>query len=184
MTKATGRLMSYRGLFFTIFFLLVFTGPALAWTISANFENRTVGQKANGQSGFHEAGTATLYSTDVAHGGAQSAKITWTEGITGFGIAHGALNYPVPITGGGEVWARGYFYFPSGWDWTYSPVIKVLRIHVANSAGTNVGYISIMSNNSGKLVISNEVAFYQLTTGTSFDIGQWQNLEIYVKFSL
>lgn len=173
--------------------LTIFLGMSLftsertfAWTMTADFENGTIGSKAQGTSGFSGAGTATTYSADQSVKGSKSAKMVWPAGSEGFGVCHGEFKYPNTVGNGGEVWARGYFYFASPWSWnnnSTSQFIKILRIHMANSAGQNAGYHSFIANGNGKVIASNEIADYGPVLSTSYDVGKWQCIEIYVKLS-
>jgi hypothetical protein len=175
------------------------TNKVCAWTINANFESGTNQTKAQGLSGFQNAGTATFFTSDNHAKGLKSAKILWTQGSDGWGVGHGAFFYPQHVTDGQEVWARGYYYFASPWSFKSTPVSKILRIHIANSSGTNVGYHSILaggdvnawdsilkktSSTLGYIVANNEVSPNQPNTGVMLDIDKWQCLEIYVKLSM
>jgi hypothetical protein len=170
--------------------LLFSSGQALAWTVAANFENGTVGAKAVSASGFTDAGAQTVVTSGIAANGSKSAKMTWHSGDTGFSNNMGYIDYP-NIGYGSEIWARGYFYFASPWSWTCSPVIKIFRIHVADSGGGNLGYISIFAGPSGEIMYSNEVSGLsgfqdsgsQYGTGAYFNTNTWQCFELYIKFS-
>lgn len=157
-------------------------GQAFAWTVAANFESGTVGNKAEGTSGFTEAGSQTILSSEKSASGSKSAKMTWPQGSDGWGIAHGYLDYP-NVANESEIWARAYFYFASPWSWSCNPVSKVIRLHIAHSNGSNAGYHSILLNSAGNIVVSNEIADIQPDTGVKFDIDKWQSIEMYVKLS-
>lgn len=165
--------------------ILILTIPSLAlsWTETANFDSGAVGQVANGSDGFDGAGTATLYSDTYAHSGTQSARMTWLTGDAGFDENHG-VNYLSSVTDGGEIWARVYYYFPTGFDFTCTPVNKILRLHVyASDGSTNRGHISIFSGSAGQVKYSNEVDATEPYTGESFGTGSWDSYELYVRFS-
>lgn len=171
------------GSILTAVFLLG-AGQASAWTVKADFDSGTTGSRAKGTSGFDYAGAATLFSTDKATSGSKSAKMTWPEGHEGWGVAHGEFTYPSVVTNGGEVWARGNFYFATPWSWACSPVVKVLRgVHVSTSSGSHIGYHSVFANSLGEIVHSNEPGDKQTSTGVKFDIDKWQSIEMYVKLS-
>lgn len=166
--------------------IFLFTsGQALAWTLAADFEKGPVGNKAQGESGFSFAGTATTFASDRAHSGTKSAKIAWPKGSEGWGIAHGELALPSAITEGQEVWVRGYYYFASPWSWG-SGYVKVLRLVTLSSNGSSSGLIGIVENN-GEIIFSNEpdtsFTYDDTLTKVSYDVGRWQCLEVYVKFS-
>jgi hypothetical protein len=175
----------------TLFAIILFaSGEALAWTVKADFESGTVGAIAKGASGFTDAGSQTVFHSGMSANSSKSAKMVWSAGDTGFSNTMGMIDYP-DIGYGSEIWARGYFYFSSPWSWTCSPVIKILRIHVNRSDGSNLGYLSFFSGGSGEILYSNEVsglAGYtdqgqEERTGAYFTKDAWQCIEIYVKFS-
>lgn len=157
------------------------SGRAFAWTVSSTFEGGSIGSLANGTNGFNYAGSQTFYDNTHVHTGSMAAKMHWinTNGAGGFGSEHG--EYDV-ATYSNEIWLRGYFYFPSGFNFSASPVVKFLRVK------SNANYVSVFFNagpnaNTGKLLQSNEIAGTQndissalLTTGT------WHCVEQYVKF--
>lgn len=164
--------------------MLSFCIPVHAFTFTADFESCTLGTEASGTSGFDNAGTETLCSDIEANSGTQSALFNWlvTNG-TGFATTTGVVGVPETVTEGNDVWARGYFYFPVGWDWTCDPVIKILRVHVVDAVGSNVGHVSVFGHSTGIIRYSNEVSGPIFNTSTLFDIGAWQTIEIYVHTS-
>jgi hypothetical protein len=78
---------------------------------------------------------------------------------------------------------RGYYFFKTPWDWTTPTFIKVMRIHVATSTGSNIGYQSLLSDGGGQIVGNTEVADRNYYTSTYYDINRWQSIEMYVRFS-
>lgn len=153
---------------------------AQAWTVTADFEQGKVGDRANGLSGLGYATTQTFYSDTRASSGAKSARVTFIKGNEeGTG---GSSGYP-NVSEGGEVWARGYFYFASPFNWACSPVVKIFRIRVSTASNNHVGWHSVFADSEGQISLSNEVQSYQPKTNVYFDINQWQSIEIYVKFS-
>ncbi len=150
----------------------------LAWTMTADFEKGSIGQKVNETSGFS---ADFVYSNTPANSGAKSAKASFSPSVT----PGGYQPFPTHVGNSGEIWARGYFYFKSPWSWSCSPVVKIFRgAHIANSGGTNVGYLSIYADAAGKIQMSNEPGNYQdYSSTTSYDIDKWQCLEMYVKLS-
>src|SRR3989339_1817591 len=161
-------------------------GQVFAWTKTADFESGTVGQRAQGTSGFTSAGSATTFSTDRAAAGTKSAKMLWSSGSTGFAVDHGTIVNPQRVNNGQEIWARGYYYFASPWDWsngTNSQFIKIFRFHIANSSGGHAGYLSIIADGAGHILPSNEMVSGNKTISTTLDINAWQYLEMYVKLS-
>jgi hypothetical protein len=163
-----------------LIFLLAVPLVAGAWTVTADFEQGTLGARADGASGFGYATTQTFYSDTRSFSGSKSAIAGFLVGIeTGAG---GSMGLPY-VSEGGEIWARGYYYFSSPWSWSASPVSKILRIKVLTSSGSHVAWHSIIASSTGKIILSNEVQAYQPTSAVDFDINQWQSLELYVKFS-
>jgi hypothetical protein len=158
--------------------VLFVAGQAFAWTLQADFESGTVGKLAQGTSGFSDAGSATTFSSDLAAYGSKSAKMVWAKGTEGFSSCRGTFDFPSTVGNGGELWIRGYFWFPSNWDWDSSPVVKVMRIHMSGG-----GYHSIFAHYSGRIRSSNEIVSYEYNTSTYFTLGGWQSLEMYIKFA-
>jgi len=163
-------------------FSLLVSGQAFAWTINSNFESGTVGSLAQGTSGFDYAASRTTFASGVANSGSKSAKMAWQAGDEGFSSCTGQFNFPSAVTNGGEVWARGYFYFASPWTWSSAgggyKIIKIFRL-LSNSGGMD----SIFADSDGAVVLSNEPAQVQTVLNAPMDIGKWQCLEIYVKAS-
>jgi len=56
-------------------------------------------------------------------------------------------------------------------------------VAVLTSGGVGVGYLSVFADTNGMILLSNEVQGYQPSTGVSFDVNNWQSIEMYVKFS-
>jgi len=175
-TKTRNILIMLTTLSLTVLFA---SGLAFAWTKSADFENGSNGSLAQGTSGFDFAGSQTFYSNTYAHTGNTSAKMHWTAGAEGFATEHGEFNFPI-VNSGSEIWARGYFYFPAGFNFKANPVSKFIRIR------TPTGYDSVFFNTdatgNGKLVLSNEPGNYQLDLADSYmSRGVWHCVELYVK---
>jgi len=167
-------------LFVAIFY---FTIPSFSWTITSDFEQGQEGLGAYGVSGFHGAGSRTLYSTERASSGQMSAKMKWVKGSTGWAECHGRYTYPEPLREGDEIWLRGYFYFQSPWSWRCAPRVKILRVHVRGMKGEHKGYLSVLASNGGIITLSNEVDSYEPTLGVYFNLDRWQCVEMYIKFS-
>lgn len=163
------------------------SGQAFAWTRSSNFESGTVGQNAIGASGFDYAGTATTYSSDYAVAGTKSTKMVWAQGAEGFAVDHGEYSIPT-VSSEQSIWIRGYFYFPSGFDFTAAPVCKFIRLKLSTG-----GYISLFFNANipstptvGKLVESNDSVAHSLQMdipNSSISTGSWHCVEMNVKLS-
>lgn len=181
MKKITGTQKTFTVLKVLLVTILFTSGQAFAWTKTATFESGTVGSAAQGTSGFDNIYGGTVFSSDMASLGTKSAKLPWSLGEISEG---GGFAFPQNVTDGTEVWARADYYFKSPWSWTCSPVIKLLRgVHVQNSAGSNVGWLSVFANSNGSISPSNEPAGVQVYTNTTFDVDKWQSIEMYVKLS-
>lgn len=160
---------------------LLGSGQAFAWTKTATFESETVGAKAVGGTSFEVASPTTTITTDMVANGSKAAKMYHAAGDGG---VMGYVSFPSAVGSGGEIWARGNFYFASPWNWACNPVIKVLRgAHIANSSGGNVGYLSVFADAQGNILLSNEPAGVQKSSGVKFDVDKWQSIEMYVKIS-
>jgi hypothetical protein len=161
-----------------------FSGEALAWTTSADFEAGTEGQLAQGASGFAYAGSATTFSSDKTVNGTKSAKVIWPQGSNGWTIAHGELPLKSNVTNGQEIWMRGYYYFRSPWSWNTE--VKIQRLGVMFQNGTHTGWISILAQGN-TFVLSIETdesqAWEDARVPANFDIDVWQCVELYVNFS-
>ncbi|HKN19730.1 MAG TPA: hypothetical protein VJW95_08025, partial [Dissulfurispiraceae bacterium] len=142
-----------------------------------------------------QAFSETLFSNMIAHSGTQSAAVNFTpDANDAWGESGGIEAWPTGIAKGGQVWARGYFYFQSPWSWICSPVVKIFRIHLQDSSGNNAGYVSLFADSTGAIVLSNEPDTYQsndpgpgqqsaIVVPAAYDINAWQCLELYVYFS-
>lgn len=160
-----------------------FAWQAFAWTISRDFEGGTVGQVATGTSGFFWVNSGNIkFSNSVVHNGTKSVAAQFTSGsVDTTGATFEGNN--ATVSEGGEAWYRGYFYFPTGWKW--NGTTKIMRFQ------TPRGYLSVLSGN-GSIQASNEPAVYAgydgqpgilEATGSNFDTGKWQCIEMYVKLS-
>jgi len=176
---------------------------AFCWTITADFEQGTLGTRADGPSGLTNAnlsgGTlANWYDNTHVFSGSKAMKTFFKAGSTGSpGVAYstgGQITFPSRITNGDEIWGRFYLYLPSSasWSWVCNPAVKVFRLaHICNSSGTGLGYVSVFNYWSGgsaynNIAISNEIAGLvnnERITGSQFDYGQWQCIELYIKLS-
>ncbi len=174
-------------------FFLMNASIASAWTWNANFDSGTPGTRALGTSGFNglDTGTLTVFSNVHSHSGSQACLFPWTTGTTGYNEFTGEINYPSSVAQGGEIWLRAYYYFDAGWSWDNAGGgyggTKILRNRTTAPWGT---YNSITTNRTGRLVLSNEPGSYQSanydmepSSTATFDIGRWQSIELYIKFS-
>lgn len=167
--------------------IVFFSSQALAWTITADFEQGTSGQRAQGPSGLSEAFSQTLYSTENPNSGTKSAKVTWNAGSDGWGQSGGAFYYPTTLGEGNEIWFRFYNYFKAPWPTvTNSPFgfPKFVRpAHVTNQSGGNIGYHSLYINPSRVILLDSEIAGTQIPLNATVSIGVWESYEMYIKFS-
>lgn len=154
---------------------MMVSNNAAAWTISKNAEGGSNGSVATGSYGFSYSNGLT-FSTDMAHGGSMSYKTTFqaSEETNGASIESGGQT----VAEGGEVWWRNYYYFPSGFDFSCSPVIKVLRFLT-----TQNGHLSVFSGSNGEIIMSNEPTDHQADSGAYFTTGAWQCIEFYIRAS-
>lgn len=140
----------------SLFTLLLFTSQAHAWVINSDFESGTPGVEAQDSDGFFDAHTGSKYTSERAHTGSQSAKMTIIEGSDGWGDWGGEFNYrDTPAKHGQEIWYRVWLYYPS--DWVFSSGPKNLRIHVQQNSGANVGYLDIFFL-ADRIKMQNEIA--------------------------
>lgn len=163
---------------------IVLSGNSYGWTFRANFDT------GDSSSGLSAMLPQTTFYTSSSAGRSitnnKMARVYFLQGSTGSpGSGNGtggSVTYNSRVYQGGEVWARAFYYFESPWSWTCSPVVKMLRgARIASSSGTHLGYHSIFAGTTGKIILSNEPGSKQTTTGSSWDIGQWQCIEMYVK---
>lgn len=126
--------------------------PALAWTVSADFDSGQVGNQADrGGDGLTGAGGNTIYTTEQAVSG-QAAKLTIERGETGYGKWGGELTFPRKAVSGDTIWYQVHTYFPEGFDhYSYGEGnrLKFLRIHTLSSSGDNRGYIDLYIDMKG-----------------------------------
>ena len=173
--------------------VLLAASTSFAWTRTLTFEGGTNGAQCKGGNGFDDSGAApyTTFSNTMSHSGSMSCKMHWTPGEYGFPDDMGQVNYSA-VGSGGEIWARGYYYFPTGFSFNNQSggwgVIKTLRLY-SNSNPANSIFIET-GQTPGLIVLSNETGGRQsdttgvtYNTNTKVDIGAWQSLEIYVKFA-
>ena len=171
---------------------LFFSVPVQAWTINADFENGTIGEKANGTDGFSAAFKNTKYTDKVTFTGKRSAVLGIAEGSTGWGEWGGAFIYPEPLYEGDEVWLRVWSYFPHGFSFECGGCtqgMKFMRIRTTSAADDNEGYHSILVENgievdsevTGKIFHSNNAG--KKSVGKIVTTGAWHAYEMYIKFS-
>lgn len=170
--------------------LLAFTGKAFAWTVTADFEAGTPGTLANGPDAFSTAaGSRTLYSTEQAKDGIQSARMEWLTGDQGFNSTKGRIDFPVKPGNGDEIWMRGYFFFKSPWSWFSPPAqgnaIKIMRYDISRVRG-GATFNSVIGKSTGvpKFTIGTNAPqnlFQNVGTPANLGTDEWISLEFYMK---
>ncbi|MFE8071667.1 heparin lyase I family protein [Marinobacteraceae bacterium S3BR75-40.1] len=114
---------------------------ATAWTRSIDFNDGTVGAKAETQTTFDGAAGRTTFSNDVSLDGSNSAKMTILEGETGFGYWGGVLNFPDDLYKGDQFWASFYMYVPK--DFVFyaegNGALKFLRVRTRAADPDTIG---------------------------------------------
>jgi len=120
---------------------------AHAWTIDANFDSGTLGEKADGGGdGFHGSGGMSLYSdTEKLKG--QSAQLSINGGETGYGNWGGEFTFPENVIKGETVWYLVHTFFPTTFDhYSYGEGnrLKFLRIHTKTETGDHIGYVDLL----------------------------------------
>lgn len=162
------------------------------WTITADFEDGTLNEKANGTNGFSGAFNNTVFSDLQSNSGSLSAEVGIEAGETGFGDWGGSFSFPSVLKEGDEIWFRTYLYFPEGFPFsTDSGQLKTMRIHTASSSGDNEGYHDILIKDTGSsIVVGSEITsdWYDNNPNWKFNgdpvtTGEWHALEHYVKLS-
>jgi hypothetical protein len=175
--------------------LLIFASPhVFAWTINADFENGTIGNKAEGTNdAFHDAAGDSRYADTPALSGSQSSSVTIKIGQTGFGVWGGGFKFPANLREGDEIWFRVNAYYPTSWSFECGGCtegMKFMRIHTRAAAGGNQGYVHTFikeNGEGGKIKVSTEVNGdkfnYPAPVGVPIQRDQWHTFEMYVKFS-
>ncbi|HAR41713.1 MAG TPA: hypothetical protein DCS07_03650 [Bdellovibrionales bacterium] len=161
--------------------VLCFPALALAWTVTADFDN--TGFSGSGSFSGNNGSYVTV-STDRAAYGTKSAKMYMSKGDGG---TYGSLTHPL-VTTGAEVWARAYYYFASPWSWGNAinapdSAIKVFRPIHFEVPPDQSWYLSVFGNSYNQIMLSNEAGDAQPRASVGFDIDKWQCIDMYVKLS-
>lgn len=187
----------------TILFLvsIFFSSHAFAWTITADFEEGKIGDKAESPStdAFHIVAGHSQYASTPALSGSQSGSVTATAGNTGFGVWGGGFNFPSNLKQGDQIWFRINVLYPEGWDFSCDGCrqgMKFMRIHTATSGGSNEGFYNTLikgSSTGGLITADSEVLGSEFwinngngdvfDKGTPVIRGKWHTYEQYVKWS-
>ncbi len=194
-------------LFFTIAILLFHFSIANAWTVNATWEKFAVGSTGGDQNlgqgdGLYNGNSRLSVVDTYFHSGKNSLRIFLPKG--GPDWQH-EFRLPSSITEGGEFWGRFYIYPPTGFDWTATPITKIFRTVVVDSANNGKGFISILAIKpdyyqcsaksatpsvygwivGGAEMLSSEgfVCQNQASADDFLTPGQWHALELYIKVS-
>lgn len=164
---------------------LVAAIPALGWKVEWDFEGGTTGQKVSGWS----ANGKSVYSRDMGYNSSGSARLTATEGTTGWGSWGGYVDYPSKLKSGDELWFRVRTFYPQDWQPSTEARQKFIRVRTTDSSGKkNEGYIDlyICANDNScafKFIFEGENQWVNI--GTKKDhapkYGVWETYELYVK---
>ncbi len=175
---------------------------ASAWTSDINCEGGTNGAKLaeGGTTQFSSTFSLSTYSTAQAATGSESCKMGITAGSDGWGVFGATYSFPSNIGQGGQVWTRVSLFVPSGFNVnTNDGMLKFMRVHTANSGGSNVGYHDLLISNPGLVNWSATLGNWTSSFVYNFegapnligvgkvgtnDIvqGKWETYEIYIKF--
>lgn len=142
-------------------------------------------------------------SNDFSFSGSNSIKFFIQGGAESTGQHQ--YNLPNDLHEGDEFWIRIYIFPPAGFDWTCSPITKLLRITTARSDGSDSGYHSILATRPQNYGCSGENKYGYMVTGSEMnsskspppicqnknaDIGdsfltpgEWHCMELYIKVS-
>ena len=168
-----------------------FACGASAWRIDMNFNNGTVGQKAQGSGGFSDAAGATYYTSENYYEGGKAAQLSITKGDTAFGNWGGVINHPTLLKKGDQIWFRVRTYMPVGFNYNSTGEgghLKFLRIHTQTTGGSNEGYDDWYINPKGsaishKFIFEGEQVWDEFASSQyAPDLGKWETYEFYVKF--
>jgi hypothetical protein len=175
---------------------------AAAWTNDINCEGGANGAFVGngGANQFSSAFSLTDFSTAEAATGSESCKMGITAGSDGWGMFGATYTFPTNIPAGGSVWTRVSLFVPAGFNVTTNDgMLKFMRIHTANSAGSNVGYHDLLISNPGLTnwnpTLGNWTSSYVYNyegaanlvgvgkVGTNDIVnGKWETYEINIKF--
>ena len=182
---------TFKNIAIIFFFIFVFWPVSFAngWTITSDFEQGIVGQKAQGPSGCQEAFSQTFYTNEQAKSGIKSAKINWIQGSDGWGQSGCLFDYSVlglaDPSSGDEFWARAYFYYPSSFSFGANPHLKLFRTaNIRTASGGNIGWHDMYANPNRTLKYISEIdpaANGPYGVSAPYDI--WHSMEMYLKLS-
>ncbi len=132
--------------------------PARAWTIADDFEGSGVG-----------LWTSQLVTT-YAHAGSHAIGIVLAQGVEN----DGQWTYPLgsDLYEGDDLWVRVYLYPPGGFDWTCSPITKLVRVAVADASGAGASYASILATRPQNYGCGDGGAYGYVVSGQEMNSGQ------------
>jgi len=93
--------------------------------------------------GLVQTDSHSSISTDVAYSGTKCLRKDLTAGAND--TAQAPLRLPQDVPVGGELWMRFRIYVPAGFDWTCTPIMKLMRWAVKTAGGGQAGYISVLT---------------------------------------
>ena len=186
---------------FILFSILLFSSQLNAWTITKDFEDGVVGERAQSADSFDGTAGASKFSDVRAVSGNQSGEVNIKAGQEGFGQWGGSFDFP-DLKDGDEIWFRVFYYFPTTFDFSAGGMgLKTMRIHTSDASSGNEGYMDLLIRD--KLVVWSEVAssdfgannpggdieqvnasgFNRNRVGKVVPTGTWHVIEQYVKFA-
>jgi hypothetical protein len=175
---------------------------AAAWTNDITCEGGANGAKLaqGGANQFSSTFTLSNYSTAQAATGSESCQMGITAGSDGWGVFGATYMFPTNIALGGSVWVRVSLFVPSGFSVTTNDgMLKFMRVHTANSGGTNVGYHDLLISNPGLVnwnaTVGNWTSSYVynfegdanligvgVVPTNNLAMGKWETYEMNIKF--
>lgn len=168
-----------------LLFLLAICQSASAWTITQNFDDKSVGASCG-----WDSGSGSTVSSAMAFSGSKSCKLTVTAGQTAFGTWGGIIVHPSAVKRGGEIWVRVRTYMPAGFNYDSNGEgnhLKFLRVHTRSDATENLGYNDIYINPKGTIppfqfIYEGEQVWSMIGALTDvISLGGWETYEFYVK---
>ena len=173
--------------FFAFALGVLFSTQAYSWTKTFDFNEGNIGDKVSGM----EAQGNTIYDSERVLEGTQAAKLTSTQGKTGYGSWGGVIPHDENLYKGDEIWFRVNTYFPSGFDYHATGEglrLKFLRFHTLSAEGNNYGYNDIYIDREGSgraflYIYEGEAVWKEVADDSylpKFDV--WETYEFYVKF--
>ena len=102
--------------------------------MKANFENGTLGAKAQGTEAFTGAFVQTEFTNEEVNSGNMAAKVQINAGQTGFPDLGGDMIFKSELHDGNELWIRSYIYYPSSFILTPGGIMQY-KVNMIDSNG-------------------------------------------------